>query len=94
MNLEQQQASSGRSLNEAAILRVCRGVGYGMVRDCRELIADLAGKHERYTVDFKLWCREAQKSPDSSPTKLKPSQNQESIKVKKIQTLGTKIGNP
>nr|GEW29040.1 reverse transcriptase domain-containing protein [Tanacetum cinerariifolium] len=38
--------------------------------------------------------RVAWKSPDSSPTKSKPSQSQESIKVKKIQTLGTKIGNP
>nr|GEZ91104.1 hypothetical protein [Tanacetum cinerariifolium] len=38
--------------------------------------------------------REAWKSPDTSPTKSKPSQSQESIKVKKIQTLGTKIGKP
>nr|GEX77969.1 hypothetical protein [Tanacetum cinerariifolium] len=53
MNPEQQQASPGRSPNEAAMgvvgleLRVCRGVGYGMVRDCRELVAYLARKQER-----------------------------------------------
>nr|GEX67436.1 hypothetical protein [Tanacetum cinerariifolium] len=46
MNPEQQQASPGRSPNEAAMLRVCKGVGYGMVRDCRELVADLAGIQE------------------------------------------------
>nr|GEZ59064.1 putative reverse transcriptase domain-containing protein [Tanacetum cinerariifolium] len=38
--------------------------------------------------------QEAWKSPDSSPTKSKPSQSQECIKVKKIQTLGTKVGKP
>nr|GEU58590.1 putative reverse transcriptase domain-containing protein [Tanacetum cinerariifolium] len=37
---------------------------------------------------------EARKSPDSSTTKSKPSQSQESIKVKKIQTRRTKIGKP
>nr|GEW32564.1 reverse transcriptase domain-containing protein [Tanacetum cinerariifolium] len=38
--------------------------------------------------------RKAWKGPKSSPTRLKPNQSQESIKEKKIQTLGTKIGKP
>nr|GEU79158.1 hypothetical protein [Tanacetum cinerariifolium] len=36
-------------------LRVCRGVGYGMVRDCRELVMELARKGERVNNGFELW---------------------------------------
>nr|GFC76290.1 hypothetical protein [Tanacetum cinerariifolium] len=37
-------------------LRVFRGVGYGMVRDCRELVADLAGKQEKGSTLGLNWC--------------------------------------
>nr|GFA57819.1 hypothetical protein [Tanacetum cinerariifolium] len=52
-------------------LRVFRGVGYGMVRDCRELVEELARKQERETNTNRKTKRKATKiSQSSGPTIL------------------------
>nr|GEY34099.1 hypothetical protein [Tanacetum cinerariifolium] len=44
-------------LEDSDARRVCRGVGYGMVRDCKELVAILGGKSREGDKQFKfqLW---------------------------------------